>query len=164
MKKLVYIFILLLSIGFVGCKTTTTIDKEYIHDTIQNTVFKYDSVFIFQFDSTYVKDSTYRSEKVVGDTVFVQVDRWHTEYKTKQQKAKEVAKKDSIRVVTNTVYRTVTKTIVKKQSFFESIKQYINNILLTLFVGLLVYIVYKFRYPITTFCKHLIGSIRNKLK
>ncbi len=71
MKK--FLFIILAFLSLTSCRTTTKTITEYRDRDVFREVVKYDS--IFKHDSVFV------SVLAFGDTVFVNKDRWHTEFK-----------------------------------------------------------------------------------
>lgn len=70
MKK--YLFFLAL-LALTGCRSTT---PTIIHETRTDTLY----ITKQQRDSIHVRDSVFAKEYMKGDTVFVQLDRWHTRY------------------------------------------------------------------------------------
>lgn len=70
MKKHLLIFALL---ALTGCRSTT---PTIIHETHTDTLY----ITKQQRDSIHVRDSVFAKEYMKGDTVFVQLDRWHTRY------------------------------------------------------------------------------------
>lgn len=77
-SMLVLLVVMLACLGvsalFSGCTTTRTVTVERTtHDTIQITRQ--------QRDSIYLRDSIYVRERTQGDTVFMEVTRWHTQYR-----------------------------------------------------------------------------------
>ena len=88
MKKL--IFIIILSVVMVGCKT-----KEYVTVPVHHT----DTLRVVQHhrDSIYLHDSTFVREYIQGDTVRVVTEMWHTKYRD--------------RLKTDTIYRSRTDSV-----------------------------------------------------
>ena len=72
MKKI----LLLLCLAIAGCKTRTVVVETVRTDTLRYQRNTRDSIF--------VHDSIYIHEWAAGETVYVQRDRWHTQYIEKQ--------------------------------------------------------------------------------
>ena len=77
---------------FTSCATQQTAVVERVtHDTVQVTRLQRDS--IFRHDSIYVREHT------VGDTVYLEVTRWHTQYRDRwHHDSILIARRDSIPV------------------------------------------------------------------
>ncbi len=77
---------------FTGCNTPQTLTVERtIHDTITVTRHQHDSVFLH--DSICVREHN------VGDTVFIEINRWHTKYRDRwHHDSIYIVRRDSIPV------------------------------------------------------------------
>ncbi|MBR6141490.1 MAG: hypothetical protein IKQ37_06990 [Bacteroidaceae bacterium] len=75
---LIAVLILLLILAFLsGCKSVQYVPViEHRTDTVLITKHQHDSIF--------VSDSTHVKEKQRGDTIWLEVERWHTKYIEKQ--------------------------------------------------------------------------------
>ena len=71
---LIIVALLALMSLFTGCTTPAVVTVERTtHDTLTVTQYQRDSIFLH--DSIHVREHT------VGDTVFLEVTRWHTQYR-----------------------------------------------------------------------------------
>ena len=77
---------------FTGCTTQKVVTVERVtHDTVQITRQQRDSIFL--------RDSIYVHERTSGDTVFLEVSRWHTQYRDRwHHDSILIARTDSIPV------------------------------------------------------------------
>ena len=100
MKKL--IFIIILSVVMVSCKT-----KEYVTVPVLHT----DTLRVVQHhrDSIYLHDSTFVREYVHGDTVRVVTEMWHTKYRD--------------RLKTDTIYRSRTDSVPVPYPVIKEVKK-----------------------------------------
>lgn len=123
MKKLLLIFLILMS---TGCTTTRYVDRvhtEYRHTT--DTLMQHDSVL--KWDSVVIR--------VKGDTVYN--DRWHTVYKSNiiyKVKTDTLCKIDSI---DRPVY------IEKKQTFIQKVNNVIGSVIIATIILLVLYFVFR---------------------
>lgn len=113
------IILIILCIVFGGCKSVQYVPVIESHtDTVLITKH--------QRDSIYLRDSTHVSEKQKGDTVYLSIEKWHTQYKEK--------------IVHDTVYHSridsipkpypVPKYIEKELSWWQSTRLRIANVVL----------------------------------
>ena len=100
MKKL--IFIIILSVVMVGCKT-----KEYVTVPVHHT----DTLRVVQHhrDSIYLHDSTFVREFIQGDTVRIVTEMWHTKYRD--------------RLKTDTLYRSRTDSVPVPYPVIKEVKK-----------------------------------------
>ena len=103
MKKL--IFIIILSVVMVGCKT-----KEYVTVPVHHT----DTLRVVQHhrDSIYLHDSTFVREYIQGDTVRVVTEMWHTKFRD--------------RLKTDTLYRSRTDSVPVPYPVIKEVKKPLN--------------------------------------
>lgn len=73
MRKIYFIFLLLVSICVCSCKSTQNIDKVYVHDTITTTKIVHDSVDRWRTHYEYLK----------GDTMYYIDTIYYARWKTK---------------------------------------------------------------------------------
>ena len=83
----------LLALLFTGCKTRESTLSETEHITHRDTLH----LVQFRHDTVVVRDSVRLMERMVGDTLQIEKHHWHTS--------------ERVRVVRDTVYRTVRDTI-----------------------------------------------------
>ena len=136
---------LALCIIVVGCKTTTKI----VEVPIEKVVTKTDSIYItkVKVDSVFEKDSIYINTYVKGDTIYRDNYRFISRWRD--------------RVKLDTIYKTHTDTIKvekaitieveKPLSWWQKVKQDVGGIamgiLVTLLVGLIIWVLIKTRTP-----------------
>lgn len=136
---------LALCIIVVGCKTTTKI----VEVPIEKVVTKTDSIYItkVKVDSVFEKDSIYINTYVKGDTIYRDNYRFISRWRD--------------RVKLDTIYKTHTDTIKvekaitieveKPLSWWQKVKQDVGGIaigiLITLLVGLIIWVLIKTRTP-----------------
>lgn len=136
---------LALCIIVVGCKTTTKI----VEVPVEKVVTKTDSIYItkVKVDSVFEKDSIYINTYVKGDTIYRDNYRFISRWRD--------------RVKLDTIYKTHTDTIKvekaitieveKPLSWWQKVKQDVGGIamgiLVTLLVGLIIWVLIKTRTP-----------------
>lgn len=136
---------LALCLMLVGCKTTTKI----VEVPIEKVVTKTDSIYItkVKVDSVFEKDSIYINTYVKGDTIYRDNYRFISRWRD--------------RVKLDTIYKTHTDTIKvekaitieveKPLSWWQKVKQDVGGIamgiLVTLLVGLIIWVLIKTRTP-----------------
>ena len=136
---------LALCIIVVGCKTTTKI----VEVPVEKEVIKTDSIYItkVKVDSVFEKDSIYINTYVKGDTIYRDNYRFISRWRD--------------RVKLDTIYKTHTDTIKvekaitieveKPLSWWQKVKQDVGGIamgiLVTLLVGLIIWVLIKTRIP-----------------
>ncbi len=100
MKKL--IFVIILSVVMVSCKTTKFVPVvEHHTDTLR--------VVQHHRDSIYLHDSTFVREFVQGDTVRIITEMWHTKYRD--------------RLKTDTLYRSRTDSVPVPYPVIKEVKK-----------------------------------------
>ena len=77
---------------FTGCTTPSTVTVERVRtDTVRITQHERDSI--------YLRDSIYVREHTQGDTVLLEIDRWHTQYRDRwHTDTAYISRRDSIPV------------------------------------------------------------------
>ena len=83
----------LLALVVTGCKTRETSLQETEHITHRDTLH----LTQIRRDSVVIRDSVRSMERMVGDTLHIETHHWHTS--------------ERVRVVRDTVYRTVRDTV-----------------------------------------------------
>lgn len=131
----IFAFIVLLMLG--GCKSV-----EYITVPVSHT----DTLIITkqQRDSIYIKDSTHVSEQQRGDTIFLKITKWRTEYRD--------------RMVHDTIYQATHDTIPqpypvevkveKPLSWWQKTRIHCGELLLVILLIFIAYNIYKFKKKI----------------
>lgn len=105
MKKL--IFVIILSVVMVSCKTTKFVPVvEHHTDTLR--------VVQHHRDSIYLHDSTFVREYVQGDTVRIVTEMWHTKYRD--------------RLKTDTLYRSRTDSVPVPYPVTKEVKKPLTTI------------------------------------
>lgn len=100
MKKL--IFVIILSVVMVSCKTTKFVPVvEHHTDTLR--------VVQHHRDSIYLHDSTFVREYVQGDTVRIVTEMWHTKFRD--------------RLKTDTIYRSRTDSVPVPYPVVKEVKK-----------------------------------------
>ena len=113
---------------FTSCTTTKTVTVERVRtDTVRITQTQRDSIFLH--DSIHVK------EYQRGDTVWMQVDRWHTQYRD--------------RLVTDTLYQSrtdsipvpypVEKLVPAELTTWQRLRLWLGNIALVAILALVIW-------------------------
>lgn len=104
---------------FTGCTTPKVVTVERVtHDTLRITQLQHDS--ILRHDSIFVREHT------SGDTVFLEVTRWHTQYRDRWQH-------DSIyatRVNSIPVPYPVEKPVPRPLSWFQQMQLWLGRLVL----------------------------------
>lgn len=136
---------LALCIMIVGCKTTTKI----VEVPIEKVVVKTDSIYItkVKVDSVFEKDSIYINTYVKGDTIYRDNYRFISRWRDR-------VKLDTIyKTHTDTIKleKTITIEVEKPLSWWQKVKQDVGGIamgiLITLLVGLIIWVLIKTRTP-----------------
>ena len=139
------ILYLALCIIVVGCKTTTKI----VEVPIEKVVTKTDSIYItkVKVDSVFEKDSIYINTYVKGDTIYRDNYRFISRWRDR-------VKLDTIhKTHTDTikVEKAITIEVEKPLSWWQKVKQDVGGIamgiLVTLLVGLIIWVLIKTRTP-----------------
>ena len=107
---------------FVGCKTVTKV--------VEVEKVRTDTTYIkkHQRDSIHVHDSVYLHEYTLGDTVYIEKVRWHTDIKEK-------LRIDTIYMSkTDTVKVSVQEAIVKQESKWKRLGKMIGQMLVMLMI------------------------------
>ena len=95
---MVIVDVVLLMVAFViaflltGCRSVRVVEREVIRtDTLVSTQIERDSI--------YLSDSIYIREVVMGDTVRITTDRWHTRWRDRiKYDSIYIAQRDTVRV------------------------------------------------------------------
>ena len=115
------IFIILFCIVSLlfGCTTTKVVPVERVtHDTVRITKVEKDSVFL--------RDSIYVHEYTKGDTVFLQVEKWHTQYRDRwRTDTAYISRRDSIPVP-----YPVEKRVPAELNWWQQARLWLANIIL----------------------------------
>lgn len=136
---------LALCIIVVGCKTTTKI----VEVPVEKEVIKTDSIYItkVKVDSVFEKDSIYINTYVKGDTIYRDNYRFISRWRDR-------VKLDTIhKTHTDTikVEKAITIEVEKPLSWWQKVKQDVGGIamgiLVTLLVGLIIWVLIKTRTP-----------------
>ena len=139
------ILYLALCIIVVGCKTTTKI----VEVPVEKEVIKTDSIYItkVKVDSVFEKDSIYINTYVKGDTIYRDNYRFISRWRDR-------VKLDTIhKTHTDTikVEKAITIEVEKPLSWWQKVKQDVGGIamgiLVTLLVGLIIWVLIKTRTP-----------------
>ncbi len=112
------ILFILLCACLTGCKTKTVLVETVRTDTL--------TITRLQRDSIMLHDSIYVHEHQRGDTVFLEVNRWHTQYRDRWHH-------DSIYIATHdTIPRPypVEKFVEKKLTRWQQARLHLANIML----------------------------------
>ena len=133
MQKVLYPILLLFLLLLSGCRQVEYVTVDRVHtDTLYQKVDVRDSVFMM--------DSIYLHEWMKGDTVFVEKTRW-------KESVKELLRVDTVyKVRVDSI--PVPYPVAKPQdavSAFDKLRMCIGSMVLILFVGLLVFMVLKWR-------------------
>ena len=128
-----------------GCKTTTKI----VEVPVEKEVIKTDSIYItkVKVDSVFEKDSIYINTYVKGDTIYRDNYRFISRWRDR-------VKLDTIhKTHTDTikVEKAITIEVEKPLSWWQKVKQDVGGIalgiLVTLLVGLIIWVLIKTRTP-----------------
>ena len=111
-----------------SCTTTRYVPVVQVRtDTVQITKH--------QRDSIYVQDSTHVSEKQKGDTLYVELEKWHTKYIEK-------ATHDTVYQATHDTIPQpypVPEYVEKKLSWWQRLRLHLGNIMLVLIGAAVLY-------------------------
>ena len=113
--------------ALMGCGTTKYITVPEVHtDTVRITKV--------QRDSIYLKDSTHVSEKQKGDTLLIEIERWHTKYQDVLRiDTAYISRRDSIPVP-----YPVEKRVPAELNWFQQARIWLGNLVLlalAIFIG-----------------------------
>lgn len=119
---------------FGSCTTTRTVTVERVsHDTVQ--------VLRLQRDSIFKHDSIFVREYAHGDTVFLQTDRWHIQYRDRwHHDSIYVSRRDSIPVP-----YPVEKKVPAELNVWQQIRIWLGNIVLVALAVAVAYWTYRKR-------------------
>lgn len=117
MKRI--IVILAACILLVGCTTTKFVPVIETHtDTVRITKHQRDSIFL--------RDSIYVNQYQNGDTVFLSIEKWHTQYRDRLlHDTAYISRRDSVPVP-----YPVEKEVAAKLSWWQNLRLWIGNIVL----------------------------------
>lgn len=132
MKKLVLLFVAIMLLA--GCKTTKYVYVPEVHtDTVMITKQ--------QRDSIWLHDSIFVSEKQKGDTIYLQLERWHTKYVEKElHDTIYQSKVDSVAYPVE-----VIKEVKKDLSWWQKTRMHLGELMLVILLALIGYGVWKLR-------------------
>lgn len=115
-------FIILLTLGLVGCRTQQVdiTEADNIHDTCFITRIVHDSI--------EMHDSTFCHIYEKADTVFQTLEKWHTKYKERlQHDTVYVSRIDTV---------TITKTIMQKEQKIPWYHKIFDSILVMILIAI----------------------------
>ena len=123
-----------------SCKQTEYVTVEKVRtDTTYVTKWQKDSVWLH--DSVYVKETS------SGDTVFLNIEKWHTRYVTKEiHDTLYKARVDSIPVPYE-----VVKEVAAELSWWQKLRLWLGNITLIGIIGLVGYGVFRIYRAVKVF-------------
>jgi len=132
MKKIVLLLVAILLLA--GCKTTKYV---YVPEVRTDTCY----ITKQQRDSIWLHDSIYVSEKQKGDTIYLQLERWHTKYVEKELHDTIYQHKvDSIAYPVE-----VIKEVKKDLNWWQKTRIHLGELMLALLLVLIGVGVYKLR-------------------
>lgn len=132
MKKIVLLLVAIMLLS--GCKTTKYV---YVPEVRTDTLV----ITKAQRDSIWMHDSIYITEKQKGDTIYLQLEKWHTKYVEKEMHDTIYQSKvDSIPYPVE-----VIKEVQKKLSWWQKTRIHLGELMLCLLLVLIGIGVYKLR-------------------
>jgi hypothetical protein len=138
------ILLIALASLFTGCTTTKYVTVPEVHsDTVRITQHQRDSIVL--------RDSIYVNQYQRGDTVFLQVDRWHTSYRDRwHTDTAYISRRDSIPVPV-----PVEKAVPAKLSWFQQLQLWLGRLVLVALAVLTgIWLIRKRAWWLRLFLKH----------
>lgn len=139
MRKILLLFISLFCL--LSCRTVQQVDSSYTIDTIY--ISKKDTFKYIQKDSFIKFDSIFVKEWVKNDTVYIEKNKIQLVKGVSNKHQEKSKENDSVKVQIK--YKYITKTVIKKQSFFESVNDVIDKVIIgfIIFCLLMLFVRYK---------------------
>lgn len=129
----------------LSCKSQRIVEKPVVITEVHtDTVISRDTVDIFKWkvDSVYVKDSVWSREWIRNDTVFIEINKTHNEFRSHVAKdSVRHVSADTLRIHDSIPYPVevkATEYVEKKLNWFQEAAMWIGYIVMIVLFGLLL--------------------------